>query len=362
MRHRAPRAGGRLRLPWPIAAVAVVLVMGVSFASAATGPSKSITCSETSTQVICPRDQVTSTVTVTASAPLTSSTPTPTPSQSTATTTPTSSQPSTGPLTDCLIVPSRCGYPDSTNTGVQDGVSLRVVNGDFRTSSDGQVVAGLDIKGTLYIDNSNVTAYNDRVTEQGSNGWAVTIGAQATASHQLTGITLSYLTIDGGRSHGGGVQAPEGNVSWTLDHSDVSNGENGIRSAGNATIRDCYVHDLAAGSGAHFDDVEIYAGTGDVYDHNTLTLGVGTGFTSAWNVQGDFAAVISPTLSNSLLDGGGYTVNVRGIGAHPVTGAVLSGNRFGKDHAYGYSADDATGTTASGNVADATGKNIDSQL
>ena len=355
MKHRTRTSFRRPPQFVLVAGVVLLVLLGTRAVVAATA-SQSVMCSISSSKLTCPLPPpvtVTAagpTVTVTQSAAATSSTtsssPAPSPSQTAA--------------TGCLAVPSACGYPDATNTGATG--PLTVWQGDYHTSSNGQTVTGLDIRGTLYIDNSNVTVSNVGVTEQGSEGWAVTIGANATAAHPLTGITLSYLTIDGGKSHGGGVQAPEGNVSWTLDHSDISNGENGIRSAGNATIRDCWVHDLAAGSGAHYDDVEIYAGTGDVYDHNTLTLGVGTGFTSAWNVQGDFAPVNQPTLSNSLLDGGGYTVNVRGIGAYPVKGAQLLGNRFGPDHAYGYSADDATGTTASGNVADLTGKNIDAQL
>jgi hypothetical protein len=93
-----------------------------------------------------------------------------------------------------------------------------------------------------------------------------------------------------------------------------------------------------------------------------MTLAVGTGYTSAVNLQGDFQAVNNTTLSNNLLDGGGYTLNIRGIGANPVSNTSITGNRLGAHHAYGYSADDATNTTATGNVADATGQNIDAQI
>jgi hypothetical protein len=255
-------------------------------------------------------------------------------------------------------VPSACGYPDASNTG-PTSTALAAFAGDYHTSFDGQTIDGLNIRGTLYIDNSNVTVTNTTVTEVGSSGWAVVVGQRATATAPLTGITISTCRLDGGKSDQGGITDPVGHSTWSMDRCDISNGENGIRPAGHARITNTYVHDLASSSSApHYDCVEVYAGTGSVFDHDTLILNHDQ--TSALNVQGDFGPVDGTVLSNSLVDGGGWTLNIRNLAA-AVTGSKVLSNRFGQRAGFGYAAIDAP-TVVTGNVSDATGTNIDGQV
>jgi hypothetical protein len=337
----------------------LVLLAGSGLVDAAT-TSQSVTCSISSNKLTCPLPPP---VTVTAAGPTVTVTASqsPTPASSSASASPSSSAtPSPSqPATGCLPVPSACGYPDATNTGTTG--PLTVWNGDYHTSSNGQVVTGLDIRGTLFIDNSNVTATDFKATGAGGSSWAVVVGQKATGSAPLTGIAISDCTLDGGRSDQGGITDPVGHSSWSMRRCDISNGENGIRPAGHATITDCWVHDLASSSPApHYDSVEVYAGAGSVFDHNTLLLNHNQ--TSVLNVQGDFGPVSNTELTNSLVDGGGWTLNIRNLAA-PVTGTVVTSNRFGDDHTYGYAAiNDGTTSRISGNVRDATGVNIDAQI
>jgi hypothetical protein len=254
-------------------------------------------------------------------------------------------------------VPSACGYPDATNTGVSAGQNLTVVNGDFHTTSNNQVVSNLDIRGTLYIDNSGVVAKNFKATAPGGSSWAVVVGAH----NNVTGVSISDCTLNGGRSDQGGISAQGASTQWTMQRCDISNGENGIRPSGHAVITDCYVHGLASSSRApHYDAVEVYSGVGSVFNHDTLLLNMDE--TSVLNVQGDFGAVSATVLSNSLVNGGGWVLNVRSLAAS-VTGTVVTNNRFGDSHGYGYAAiNDGTTSVIKGNVRDSSGVNVDSQI
>ena len=94
-----------------------------------------------------------------------------------------SAPPSAAATTGCAALPSRCGYPDASNTGVRPDVALRKVPGELTEGSgwkwnssgylavtgDGAVLDGLDIDGTLDVSASNVTIQNVRVVEQGES-------------------------------------------------------------------------------------------------------------------------------------------------------------------------------------------------
>jgi len=326
-----------------------------------THPGPSGGSGSTSSRPQSPSPSATSATGTTPSPSATSATGTPpSPSATSATgTTPSPSATSTPPSSSSSAPRPSTGFPDASNTGTTG--PLTVWAGDYHTSSNGQNVTGLDIRGTLYIDNSNVTASNFKATGAGGSSWAVVVGQKATAAAPLTGVAISDCTLDGGRSDQGGITDPVGHSTWTMKRCDISNGENGIRAAGHATISDCWVHNLASSSSApHYDAVEVYSGSMSVFDHDTLSLNFDE--TSVLNVQGDFGPVSGTVLKNSLVNGGGWTLNIRSLAAS-VTGTVLTNNRFGDTHGYGYAAiDDGTTSQISGNVRDATGVNIDSQL
>ncbi|HLI32035.1 MAG TPA: hypothetical protein VKU89_04755, partial [Solirubrobacteraceae bacterium] len=51
----------------------------------------------------------------------------------------TSAQTSTAPL-DCVVLPSACGYPDQSNTGVPAGTTLTPASGEVVVRTPGSVV------------------------------------------------------------------------------------------------------------------------------------------------------------------------------------------------------------------------------
>jgi len=267
---------------------------------------------------------------------------------------PTTSQ---SPQTGCLSRPSRCGFPDATNTGVPRGVTLTVVRGDVHTTHDGQVINGLDIRGTLWIDNSNVTVENTRVIGPGDPSWAIQVGDV----RPVSGVVIVHCTVDANGSDQGGVVSASSSGSWAMYWSDVSDGENLLRPGGHALIQNNYLHDLrSTGPAPHFDVVEVYEGSRTSLIHNTMVMTQDQ--TSVVNIQGTFTPVSATLIERNLINGGGYELNVRNTQL-PVRGTEVIGNRFGDQNVWGYSViEDVTTSVVSGNVRDATGRNIDTAL
>src|SRR5262245_33381699 len=66
--------------------------------------------------------------------------------------------------TGCAAVPSVCGYPDETNTGVPAGTVLRIHQGTLEIRTPGAVVEDLDIRGCVRVMAPNVTIRRSKVT------------------------------------------------------------------------------------------------------------------------------------------------------------------------------------------------------
>ena len=119
--------------------------------------------------------------TTTSASPTTTSSPTPTP---TPTTTTSATAPS--PLLDCVSLPSRCGYPDSTNTGITDTAAMLRVPQDITSGpgwswdwrgwldvrTDGATVENLIVSGPIEVYGTNVTIRNNRLLVTGDT-WAI---------------------------------------------------------------------------------------------------------------------------------------------------------------------------------------------
>ena len=70
-------------------------------------------------------------------------------------------------------------YPNATNTGVPAGVTLKP-SGSLTLSTPGQVVSGLDITGSVFIDASNVTLENCLINGVPSDYFSVKVAAGLT--------------------------------------------------------------------------------------------------------------------------------------------------------------------------------------
>ena len=69
----------------------------------------------------------------------------------------------------CFATPGACGYPDPAygNVGVPAGKALRP-SGSISVTTDGTVIDGRDVAGTIRVNARNVTIRNTRVTVTGA--------------------------------------------------------------------------------------------------------------------------------------------------------------------------------------------------
>jgi hypothetical protein len=106
-------------------------------------------------------------------------------------------------LIGCVSLPSRCGYPDATNTGVPAGTTMRRVppevtsgpgwqwdnRGWLAVTSDGAVVENLIVSGSIDVYGTNVTIRNNRSLVTGDI-WAIALRhtVNATAANNEIGV------------------------------------------------------------------------------------------------------------------------------------------------------------------------------
>jgi hypothetical protein len=277
------------------------------------------------------------------------STPT-TPTTSPSTTTPTSTA---SPTTGCAPVPSRCGYPDASNTGVSAGAPLRTVSGGVRITQDGTVFENA-IVGSIDIEADNVTIRNVRVTGTGE-GWG--IGMRATKNTTIENVEI---LPDGPRLLVG-IKDVTGTSSGThIRKTEIARTTTGIQ-VHEGLIEDNYIHDMGFKQGDHLNGTTSNGSTVPMtIRHNTIFNQYGQ--TDAVSLFQDFGPEGNRTITDNLLAGGGYTIYAGGQGPTPTFNIKITNNRisrifFPNGGSYGPLAkwENGTGNEWSGNIWDDTG-------
>lgn len=271
-----------------------------------------------------------------------STSPSPSPSTSTTTTPPAGGN-------NCIANPSRCGFPDATNTGVPAGTTL-TPSGGLTIRAANTIIDGRLISGCVRIEAANVIIRNSRIAADCF--WGVYVAADSRGQLGSVSIVDSEIDCLGGQGTGAGPR----NVS--INRVDISRCANGLHGDGNIAIRDSYIHDLITSDGAHADGIQLGQRTTDIsIDHSTLitpSTGGGTSAIIMW--VSDTASSGFPNariyVRNSLLAGGAYAIYCPRQTAQDI---VITGNRVGRG-AYGTSSSCRIGgVTWSNNVNDATG-------
>ena len=264
------------------------------------------TTSSTSTTVAPSPTATTTTPKATTST--TSSAPTATTSTSTATT-------SSSGMTNCVSLPSRCGYPDATNTGIPAGTSLLRVPQDVTSgpgwvwdsrgwlqASDGAVVKNLIVSGPVNVGGANITVTNVRVLESGES-WGIGLQHATNAV-----ISNSEIGIPGGTPRlMVGIKDIYGDSSGTqILRNNVTNTSTGIQ-VYEGMIADNYVHDMGYQSGDHINGTTSNGSTTMMtIQHNTILNRFDQ--TDAISLFQDFGVEANRLITNNLIAGGGYTI------------------------------------------------------
>ena len=202
---------------------------------------------------------------------------------------------------DCFSRPSRCGYPDATNTGVPAGMALSK-SGSLTVSEDGTTLDALDIAGTVTVAADDVTIENSRIAQPsgGSGSYAVILNEGA------DGFTIRDSEVVGPKGSRQGLESavwnhydnPGATATRVYLHGCADCWE------GAGTFRDDYMVVDAAYPGSHDEDIYVCGTTVNV-DHSTLV----NRHSQTATVFGDAGCGGNRfVVTNSLLAGGGFVL------------------------------------------------------
>jgi hypothetical protein len=226
--------------------------------------------------------------------------------------------------------PSACGFPDAASTG-PGSTKLTARSGNISIRTNGMVIKGWNLTGSLDVYADNVTVEDSRITS--SNWWGVNLRP----GH--TGLRVLHSLITGnpgaGPDGGGEDYAVSNNSEGSVEvgWSDLSVFGNTL-STGHGYVHDNYVHDLVPfitknGNYEHTDTVISEGGdtAGLRIEHNTLLnpVKVDQGASSAIGLYADSGPVTDATISDNWLAGGAYTLYGGGADAARI---VVTGNVF----------------------------------
>ena len=230
--------------------------------------------------------------------------------------------------TNCVNVPSSCGYPDATNSGVPAGTKLTPQSGEVSVTKAGTTVRGLAVTGAIAIDASNTTLEDDEViASAGSGNRGIYIAPG------VTGTVIDHVTCHGA---GKGVQYCIFNKSSStkIEHSYLYNCGECLNGSG--TVTDSFFDVTAVIAGEHYEDIYYGGGEGPlIVNHDTMLNPQGQ--TATIFASTDFGNQTTLTITNNLLVGGGYTLyggtSCTTGGCGSVKGPVtVTGNRFSKKY------------------------------
>ena len=225
---------------------------------------------------------------------------------------------------------AEAGFPDARSTGPRIPLKPHST-GNMSVKTDGTVIRGWDITGSLDVYANDVTIIDSRITS--TNWWGVNLRP----GHSGLRILHSTITaVPGKGPDNGGVDYAVSNMgtsSIEVGWCDVSVFGNAL-SMGQGNLHDNYVHDLvpfrnAGGEWQHTDAV-ISGGSNKgslIIRHNTLlnAVPVDRGASAAIGLFADTGPVSNTVIDGNLLAGGAYALYGGGEGA---TGIKVTDNVF----------------------------------
>ncbi|WP_330281339.1 hypothetical protein [Streptomyces sp. NBC_00588] len=329
------------RLRGPLACLALLLTAGCSGSG---GPSAATHTPSTHDRP--PAAETSS------AAPSATASPKPSPSAPASATAGAGAKPSARPT---AVAPVEADFPNARTTGPRTRLKPHAT-GNMSIKTDGTVIKGWDITGSLDIYANNVTIVDSRITS--TNWWGVNLRP---GYHGLRVLHTTITAVPGKGPDNGGVDYAVSNMgtsSVEVGWCDISVFGNAL-SMGQGNIHDNYVHGLvpfrnAGGEWQHTDAVISGGGnTGRlVIRHNTLLnpVDVNRGASASIGLFADTGHVSNTVIDGNLLAGGAYALYGGGEGATgiTVTDNVFSTRYHGNSGVYG--AVTAWNAEGSGNV------------
>ncbi|MFJ3905518.1 hypothetical protein [Streptomyces sp. NPDC090025] len=231
--------------------------------------------------------------------------------------------------------PRACGYPDASTTGPRVATLTPQSTGNASIRTDGTVIRGWDIKGSLDIYANNVTVIDSRVTS--TNWWGINLRP---GYHGLRILHTTITTLPGKGPNNGGADYAVSNMgtsSIEIGYCDISVFGDAL-SMGQGYIHDNYVHDITPfrnldGEWQHTNAV-ISNGGGKgklIIRHNTLLnpTPVEQGASASIGLFADSAPVTGTIVDDNWLAGGSYALYA---GAKNSSGIEVTDNVFSTEY------------------------------
>ncbi|GAA2813249.1 hypothetical protein [Streptomyces showdoensis] len=214
--------------------------------------------------------------------------------------------------------PRACGYPDASTTGPRMATLTPQSTGNASIRTDGTVIRGWDITGSLDIYANDVTVIDSRITS--TNWWGINLRPG------FKGLRILHTEINavpGKGPNNGGSDYAVSNMSTSsveVGHCDIS-GFGDALSMGQGNLHDNYVHGIVPyknldGVWQHTNAV-ISNGGGQgklIIRHNTLinATPVDQGASAAVGLFADAAPVTHTVVDDNWLAGGAYALYAGG--------------------------------------------------
>jgi Right handed beta helix region len=284
--------------------------------------------------------------------------------------------PRPGVQVSCVAVPSKCGYPDATRSGVPAGTRLLSVPGQISSgrgwkyiaasqyvevSGNGAVLSGLSIPYNLDITASNVTIKNSRIATSGS--FAVSL--RHTANVTIENSTIGGADATTGRAGVAITDVYGDSAGMVIKDDNISDFKTAVQiSAG--TITGNYIHNPGYVPGDHTNGIFDTGTTQPLtITGNTILNSFGQTDAISLDASQPGQAIANKTIENNLLAGGSYTIYGGNSLNNTSTRMLIENNRFGQQYyprsgQYGPVAYFTTSATNIwiGNIWDTTGATI----
>ena len=236
-----------------------------------------------------------------------------------------------------MALPSACGYPDPTNTGVPAGTALTVVNGDWHITASG-TYTGRDVTGCVYVEASNVTIRASRIR---GNCWFSIRTTGINGNHPGLRIEDTEIVLASTLEGAYGICCSE----YTMTRVNIHGSPNGNAGADcvyfntNVTVQDSFCDTGPVGppgcygnsscTSAHSDGMTSDGGNNVRLIHNTIRNP--NRQTSAILLSTNTSSVTNTTITGGLYAGGGYTVYCGTDAGGVDAGTVFTNNRIARD-------------------------------
>jgi hypothetical protein len=272
--------------------------------------------------------------------------------------------------TSCIKVPSACGYPDSTNTGVPAGTTLKSQTNNITVSAPGTTIKDVALEGSISVEANNTTIEDTDVTVNGTQGGCSGScgGRGIWIKPGVTGTVIQNVACHGGALSGSNVTQyciMSNDSATTIKQLYAYNCTECL--AGPMNLSNSFIDESGATiPQEHYEDIYYGGGGGPlIVNHNTMLNQQGQ--TAVVFASVDFGNQTTLTITNNLMAGGGYMIygGTSGSGGKVVGPVTITGNRFSREFYpnggyYGVAAymNEAV-TSWSGNVWDETLKTVE---